>query len=272
MQPIEFIRNTPPFDRLSGEEVHHVAGALKIVRYPAGVRILQQQGEPSHYLYVIREGAVRLERDGRPVMVMEEGELFGFPSMLGQRPPLFDVVTEETSLMYQIPEELFRRLLQNARFAEFFLQGLGERLRRTAVLEPRAAWGDITTPVRHLVRHKPIFVEADQSVAHAAQVMHEANISSVLVRADPPGIVTTRDLRSRVLAQARSPETPVCQVMSAPLKTLPADTPVYGAMLFLIQEHIHHLPLEADGQIVASSPTAICCATRSKTHSICSSA
>ncbi len=250
MQPIDFIRNTPPFDRLTDEEIHHIAGALKIVRYPAGVRILQQQGEPSHYLYVIREGAVRLERDGRPVMVMEEGELFGFPSMLGQRPPLFDVVTEEASLIYQVPESVFRQLLQNAGFAEFFLQGLGERLRRTAVLEPRTAWGDITVPVRHLVKREPVFVGADCSVAHAAKVMHEANISSVLVRGDPPGIVTTRDLRSRVLAQARPPETPVREVMSSPLKTLPADTPLYGAMLFLIQENIHHLPLEANGRIV----------------------
>jgi CBS domain-containing protein len=38
--------------------------------------------------------------------------------------------------------------------------------------------------------------------------------------------------------------------MSRPLKTLPADTPVYGALLFMLQENIHHLPLTRQGQIV----------------------
>lgn len=250
MQPIEFIRTTPPFDRLPEEEVRRVVAALKIVRYPAGTQILKQGAEPSHYLYLIREGAVRLERDGRPVMILEEGELFGYPSMLGQKPPLFDVVAEENSLLYQIPEGLFRRLLQNAHFAEFFLQGLGERLRRTAVSESQAMWGDFATPVKALVRRPPVFVPPETSVAEAARIMHEAGVSSVLVESDPPGIVTMRDLRSRVLARARSPQTPVQEVMSAPLKTLPADTPVYGAMLFLIEENIHHLPLEEGGRLV----------------------
>ncbi len=250
MQPIEFVRATPPFDRLPEEEVRRVVAALKIVRYPAGTRILRQGGEPSHCLYLIREGAVRLERDGRPVMVMEEGELFGFPSMLGRKPPLFDVITEEDSVIYQIPEALFRQLLQYADFAEFFLQGLSERLRRTAVSEPQALWGDLATPVRALVRRTPVFVSPETSVAEAARVMHETGISSVLVEAQPLGIVTMRDLRSRVLARARSPETPVREVMSAPLKTLPADTPIYGAMLFLMEENIHHLPLEEGGRVV----------------------
>ncbi len=252
MQPIEFLRATPPFDHLDPAELERVAQQLKIVRYPAETRILEQGGEPSHFLYLIREGAVRLERDGRTVLVMEEGEMFGFPSMLGRTAPVMDVVTEEPTLVYQIHESLFRELLQNSAFAAYFLEGLSERLRRTAETPRPGAlvWGDLAQPVHHLVQRPAVWVGADATVAQAAQVMHEHNISSVLVDAEPPGIVTVRDLRSRVLAQGRLPDTPVTEVMSAPLRVVPADLSIFQAMLVVLQEGIHHLPLEQDGRIV----------------------
>lgn len=252
MQPIDFLRRTPPFDRLTEAERERVVQNLKIVRYPPHAPILRQGGETSHYLYLIREGAVRLERDEQVVMVMEEGEIFGYPSMLGQTAPILDVVTDEPTLIYQIHESIFRELLQNAHFAEYFLQGLTERLRRTAATPRSSAlvWGDLAQPVSTLVQRPPVFAPPDATVSQAARIMHEHNISSVLVDADPPGIVTVRDLRSRVLAEGRLPDTRLSQVMSAPMRTVPADMPLYQALLVVLREGIHHLPLEQNGQIV----------------------
>ncbi len=250
MQPIDFIRSTPPFQHLTEEELRLIAAALRIVRYPAGAVILVRNGPPSRQLYLIREGAVRMERDGQAVMVLEEGECFGFPSLLSQQPPVFDVVAEEASLIYQIPEAVFRQLLQNAAFAEHFLQGLSQRLRRAAAPEKPGFWGDFTSPAASLIQRPPLFVPPEATVAEAARAMHQANISSILVSSQPPGIVTVRDLRSRVLAQERPPETPVQEVMSAPVKTLPGETPIYGALIFALEEQIHHLVLEREGAIV----------------------
>ncbi len=250
MQPIDFIRSTPPFQQLTEEELQQVARALRIVRYPAGTVILARNGPPSRHLYLIREGAVRMERDGQPVMVLEEGECFDFPSLLSQQPPIFDVVTEEESLIYQIPESVFRRLLQNPAFAEHFLQGLSQRLRRAAIPDRPNFWGDFTSPAESLIQRSPLFVPPEATVAEAARTMHQANISSVLISSDPPGIITVRDLRSRVLAQERPPDTPVQEVMSVPVKTLPAETPIYGALLWSLEEQIHHLVLEREGTIV----------------------
>ncbi len=252
MQPIDFLRRTPPFDTLDEDALQQIVQSLKVVRYPAEMRILQRGGEPSHYLYIVREGAVRLEQDGQTILLLEEGDLFGFPSLLAQDAPLFDVVVEEPALIYQIHETLFRQLLQHPPFADYFLQGLAERLRRTAEAQPRSALAfyDFTAPLSRIIGRPPVFVEPDVSVAQAAQVMHQHNISSVLVASDPVGILTVRDLRSRVLAQGRLPSTPVREVMTAPVHTIPAHATIYQALLQMMEQGVHHLPVEDHERIV----------------------
>lgn len=138
----------------------------------------------------------------------------------------------------------------NVAFADLVPQELSERLRQRTRFEMPAASGDFTSPVDTLIAGPPVSVPADTSVAEAARIMHDADVSSVLVEGDPPGIVTVRDLRSRVLARGRSAVAPVAEVMSAPLKTRPADTPIYEALFFMLEEKIHHLPLEREARIV----------------------
>lgn len=104
-------------------------------------------------------------------------------------------------------------------------------------------------PLRSLVARPPLFVAPDATVQEAARLMSEANASSLLVRGDPPGILTDRDLRRRVLAAGRGPETPVREVMSQPVRTLDSDTPVHGAMLLMLEAGIHHVALVEEGEI-----------------------
>src|SRR3712207_7977021 len=59
-----------------------VERALETVRLAPGARVLEEGGPPSRYLYVIRSGAARLERDGDVVQLLEEGEPFGERSLL----------------------------------------------------------------------------------------------------------------------------------------------------------------------------------------------
>ena len=105
-------------------------------------------------------------------------------------------------------------------------------------------------PVKYLVKRPPVFVEPDATVGQAARTMREALIGSVLVADNPPGILTDRDLRGRVLAAGLGPETPVRQVMTRPLKTLDSDAPVLAALHFMLEENIHHLALIEEGKIV----------------------
>jgi CBS domain-containing protein len=109
---------------------------------------------------------------------------------------------------------------------------------------------DLTLPVKYLVKRPPVFIDEAATVAQAASVMQDAQIGSVLVAANPPGIITDRDLRGRVLAAGLGTETPAREIMSRPLKTLDSDVPVFSALHFMLEEHIHHLALVEEGKIV----------------------
>jgi CBS domain-containing protein len=110
--------------------------------------------------------------------------------------------------------------------------------------------GGLGAPLRGLVTRPPLFVAPTATVQEAAQMMTAANSTSVLVRSDPPGILTDRDLRRRVLAMGLGPQTPVAAVMSQPLRTLDSDTPIHGAVLLMLEHGIHHVALVEEGEVV----------------------
>jgi CBS domain-containing protein len=193
---------------------------------------------------------VRLERDRQVLQVLEEGEVFGYTSLVSGRASL-DVVVEETLLAYLLPAPEFERLLGDARFAAHFAVGLTERLKaslahlRVARFEP-----DVGVEVERLVRRAPVWVAPDATVREAARVMRDEHVSSVLLRGDLPGIVTDRDLRNRVLGADLGPDLPAVEVCSRPLRTVPAATPLYEAWRTFLDAGVNHLPVERDGAIV----------------------
>ena len=117
-------------------------------------------------------------------------------------------------------------------------------------LEVSGLGGDFVTPVGTLVTRPPLFVPPEATIAEAARAMREAAVSSALVADDPPGIVTDGDLRNRVLAEERTPDTPVRAVMSRPLRSIPADAPLYAALLLMLDQDFEHVPVTRAGRIV----------------------
>lgn len=64
------------------------------------------------------------------------------------------------------------------------------------------------------------------------------------------GILTDRDLRTRVLARGLGAETPVASVMSSPVHTVDASTPTFSAVLQMLELRVHHLPVVREGKVV----------------------
>ena len=217
---------------------------------PTGTALARVGQEPFQHLWVIRKGAVRLERDGQTLQVLEEGETFGYTSLITGKATL-DVVVEEDLVAYRIPAAAFRLLLSDAQFARHFAVGLSERLRASLEHSPVATFpSDLSVEVAHLLRREAVWVAEDATIEQAARVMRENRISSVLVRCEPPGIVTDRDLRNRVLAAGLGPAEPVTRVLSRPLQTVESSTPTYAAWQRLLDSGVHHLPVTKDGKIV----------------------
>jgi CBS domain-containing protein len=247
--PVTFVRATPPFDALPPSLFAQAAAALEVSFYPAGSRLVRKGGEPLRHLFVIRKGSVRLERDAQTIQVLEEGESFGYTSLLSGKATL-DVVVEEDLLAYLVPGEVFHALLADPRFAGHFAAGMADRLRNTLEHAPVATFqADLALPVGELLRRPAVWLDGAATVADAARRMDAEGISSVLVRGEPPGIVTLRDFRSRILARDLGPGTRLDAIASRPLRTTPAETPVYDAWAMLLDYGLHHLAVTRGGEV-----------------------
>ena len=247
---LDFLRATPPFDGLARARFDEMAAHVAERRFAAGTWLARAGGEPMQHLYVIRSGSVRLERHGQTLQVLEEGETFGYTSLITGRATL-DVLVEEDLVALELPAADFRRLEEDPRFAAHFAAGLGERLRASLEQSQVAAFQpDLSQEAGRLVRGPPVWISPGATVAEAARIMRDSELSAVLVRTDPPGILTDRDLRNRVLAEGLPADTAVERVSSRPLWTLPAETPIYEAWTELLDENRNHLALVRDGEVM----------------------
>ena len=89
------------------------------------------------------------------------------------------------------------------------------------------------------------------SVRDAAGVMTRANCGSVLIMEPPDallGIVTERDLMTRVLAKGLDPEqTTVRDIMTPNPVCVPPETKVSDAVVIMLERGFRHLPIRAPG-------------------------
>lgn len=96
--------------------------------------------------------------------------------------------------------------------------------------------------------HKQVVrVGPDASVYEAACVMTRAHVGSVVVMEPPDrllGIVTERDLMTRVLARALDPKgTRLSQVMTPNPRCVTPETRVSDAVQIMIERGFRHLPI-----------------------------
>lgn len=111
------------------------------------------------------------------------------------------------------------------------------------------------TVFQSLSRRHILSLGPQASVWEAACVMTRANCGSVLILDTPGtllGILTERDLMTRVLAKAQDPQTTrVSEVMTPNPQCVGPDMKVSEAVLIMIERGFRHLPIvSAAGKIL----------------------
>jgi CBS domain-containing protein len=101
--------------------------------------------------------------------------------------------------------------------------------------------------------HAVLRIDGGATVLDAVKQMVEANVASLLVTegGEDAGIVTERDYLRRVTLQGRSErDTPVREIMSAPLIVATPQTTVDECMAMMTDRRIRHVPVADDAQVV----------------------
>lgn len=249
---VEFLRGHELFQGLEPRDVEEIAARVEVERFAARDVILAPDDQATGTIRVVWRGAADLVDQGRALDRLGEGELFGHPSMLSGLPPGFEVRPVENTTSLRLDRADALRVLGRPPGLRYVARSLLARPPRAAT--PLATTVDPTRQrVDELSREPAVVVRPELSVRDAARLMVEEPTSCVLVRGDTEllGIVTDRDLRSRVLAADRSADVPVAEIMSSPVVTVAPGQRAADATLTMLDRAIRHLPIvAARGEVV----------------------
>ena len=251
----DFLAAHEPFSSLPADVLEALPARLSIVYRRRGDVVLAAGTTPAELL-VVRSGAVELrDPDGELVERAGAGLCVGGSALArGTAQPVATRAIEDTLLLV-CPAEAFHELRERSvEFAAFFEQRAGQL--REAVARQRAHHmtdadrAVLQSRVGELVRRTPVGIGAEQPIVEAARLMSAERISSLLVTDGERlvGILTDRDLRTRVLAAGVDPASPVSGVMTPDPVTVGPDALAVEALLELVQRNIHHLPVVDRGR------------------------
>src|SRR5262245_21777397 len=189
--------------------------------------------------------------------------------MLSGLPTGFAAVAAEDSLCYRFPAEVARPVLSRPAGLRYVTRSLLATITGEARDEP--VLNPAQRPVAELVRAPLVACSPDTTIREAARIMADERATSVVVDLgdDGLGIMTDRDLRSRVVAAGVSSDAPVSAVMSAPAYTVGADRLGSEVLLDMLDRGIRHFPVvSATGRVVGvvEDSDLVAIATRSSFH------
>lgn len=243
-QITRFLKSVHPYDALPLDVLTDIAAQVEAREVPKDFSIYSH-GEQQPGLFLIYEGQVEIT-DENGVVVSHLGlrNSFGERGLMRNGRAVTNARADEPSVLLVLPPELFARILTNHDVvAKFFNRARPARPEQQTLA---------TSRVDTLMARDPATCAADATVQDAARMMRDRGISSVCItdRTGLCGIVTVRDLSSKVVADALPPVTPISQVMTQnPLTLSPGDigSDVLHAMM---ERGIGHIPITDSGRLV----------------------
>jgi CBS domain-containing protein len=249
-----------------------VVAASEIEFHLAGTTIFSQGAEPVEHLRVIRSGAVEVVLDGRVLDRLESGELFGHASMLSGLPSGFTARAAEDTLCYRIPADVAREVLARPEGMRYVARSLlAWQAEAVGGPPPPAELDSMHRPVGTLLRGAAVVCPPSTSIRDAARLMTAASQTAVVVDLGGGrlGILTDRDLRTRVVANGLDGAAPLSAAMTAPAFTVGPDRLASEVLLEMLDRGLRHCPvISVGGEIlgVVSDADLVAIETRSSFH------
>jgi CBS domain-containing protein len=247
-----FDATSPPFDRLTRDEVAAMKAALDLGYYRPG-EILIAKGGACDSLFVVFKGCVE-ERDGDEMLGLRgPGDFFDSRALI-QGVGASAFIAREETLCHLLPRGLALRLIaQNARFGAFFYLDVSRKLEAIAEHDEQERLGPtMRAKVRDLALHPAHFIEATETIAAAGARMEAARSDALLVRdGERTGIVTGMNLGRSVVLKGVSVERPIASITHYDLITVDEDDFVSQALLKMTKHNKRRVAVARNGEYVA---------------------
>ncbi|QDO94764.1 CBS domain-containing protein [Formosa sediminum] len=260
----DFIKNFPPFDLLDKEQLLDISKEVKI-KYLDKENVIYNINDPLHdQFYMIYKGAVKLKKyineKLETIDQFDEGDVFGLRPLFAKENYAINAVTEEETILYCIPIEMFNPFIDhNKKVRQYLIESFASNTENpfSNEFQKKLLDDDVKLdftkdmfemqPVR-LIKNV-ITTKQSSSIKDAAKLMSANNVGSIIIeeKGCPIGIITDKDLRVHVATGNFAITDDVSKIMNSPVKCYKKNITIAQAQITMMKHKINQIVVTKDG-------------------------
>lgn len=237
----DFLNTSAPFDILDKEQKLELVKHTELIYLTADNVGDLQKGEAS--LFLIQNGQFSVQDSDAPLRHLSEGDYFGYTNIMEKRNFSLSISVDSPGLVYCFEASAVTPLFELPAIRNFFDGLRNNALQNHAISDSNSMW--LYKGLEDVINKSPVSVDVETSITVAAQIMTNQKVSSLLVTREDKliGIITDRDLRSRVVAASLDIHLPVSHIMTPNPAQIMGNRTLFDALALMTERNIHHLPV-----------------------------
>ena len=261
----DFLKDYPPFNLISKGTLLEVSKNVEIQYFEKDQIIFNQNDTPHEHFYIIYEGAIRLYRfvdnEKHNLDICDEGDLFGLRPLIMQENYLMGAATNEETILYGIPISLFNGIILNyPKVSQFLIASFATNTRDPFSNKHKGKLFANVSSIQKVENSfaetqsakyskNPITCSVETSIQEASIIMTKHIINSIIVAENniPMGIITDKDIRTKIGTGIFDIFDSVSKIMSSPVVTFPEKITVAEAQIALLKHKVSHICITKDG-------------------------
>jgi len=237
----DFLNTSAPFDVLDKEQKLELVKHTELIYLTADNVGDLQKGKAS--LFLIQNGQFSVQDSDAPLRHLSEGDYFGYTNIMEKRNFSLSISVDSPGLVYCFEASAVIPLFELPAIRNFFDGLRNNALQNHAISDSNSMW--LYKGLEDVINKSPVSVDVETSITVAAQIMTNQKVSSLLVTREDKliGIITDRDLRSRVVAASLDIHLPVSHIMTPNPAQIMGNRTLFDALALMTERNIHHLPV-----------------------------
>jgi len=260
----DFLKDFPPFNFLDKEDLYSISANVQVLYLENDSYIFKQNDTIHNSFYIVKDGAIGVFRD-ETILVdkCDEGDIFGLRAIIAKDDYLLSAKAIEESIVYSISSEILETIIEkNTDANKFLIASFATNTRNPYSKDDK---GVLFANIETLQKNDSSFTEVqsadysknpitcglETSIKEAALTMTNKRVGSIVIVEDekPLGIITDKDLRTKIATGLVSINETVDKIMSSPVITFPKYITVAEAQIAMLQNKITHLCITKNGTV-----------------------
>ncbi|NCO62827.1 MAG: CBS domain-containing protein [Flavobacteriales bacterium] len=260
----DFLKGFPPFSMLAPENLRAICKSVEVHYVEKDSFVFKTNELVKDTFYVVKDGDIGLfSANNELVDECDEGDIFGLRALMRQGTYVLSAKAIEESIVYSISSKLFDdHIAPTPEASKYLMSNLASNYRKShnedhnhtniSSLENTASgFTDLLEEQTADYSKNPIVCSPETSIKEAATLMTEKRVGSIIIthKNKPLGIITDKDLRTKIATGTFSIHDQVKDIMSSPVITYPTNITVAEAQIAMIKHKITHLCITEDGTV-----------------------